>query len=90
MQKALTGDRFSIFLIAKAGAAHLALNELLTLGDGGTQIFAQVETAIFAHPAGTIEMKQGLRCLQVCPIPETVTPGDDILVAKKEIHGQGF
>ena len=90
MQNALAWRRLPGLLIARAAAMLYAHHGLLMLHDGGTQVFTQVKTAIFAQRTGTVEMKHGLRCLKVCPIAKTVSPGDDTAVEIKKINLQGF
>ena len=90
MKNAFAGGCLPGFQVARAAAVYHADNRLRVLGDGGTDIFAQVEAAAFAQRAGTGKVKQGLRCFHVCAVPQTMSPRNDIAVEIKEIHGQSF
>ena len=90
MQNALAGNRLPGFVVATAVAMDLAVKSLPAPGDGATQLLAQVESTAMAQGAGARELKHGFCRLQICPVPETVSKGDDFTIEVQEIHGESF
>ncbi len=90
MENAFARDGLSGFLVAITAAVDLAINILLTRGDGCAQFLAQVEPAAVAKGARADELQHGFRRLKICPIFETVSSRTCLAIEIHEVHGEVF
>jgi hypothetical protein len=90
MENTFAGNRISGFLVPRALAVPHADNRLSELCNGRPKNFAEVEATAFAQRTGAVKVKHGLCGLRVCPIENTLSPGDNFAIEIKKTHLKGF
>ena len=90
MEHAFAGGGVPTFLVPRALAMHLADLRLPKSRHGRLQNFAEVEAAPMTQGTGAIEVKYGLGGLQICPIDNALSSGDNFAVKIKQLQLEGF
>jgi hypothetical protein len=90
MKNAFATNCLPAFLIARALTAHFAGKDGPAFDDSLPQLPAEVKTPALAQDTGTVKAEHRPRRVEVCSIPEAVSPRDDLTLKVKEIHRESF